>query len=145
MNIACLALKEQRGGAIGCESGYFFADACDADVTILEMRHDICIDSNDSQRKALIPRMNESEMKWFCHVQVQEINADGVTFTSPDSAADFAPADLTLYTCGSRSQDTIIANLYGTVPTFIVTGDARKARTVKEATYEGFCASMDIL
>lgn len=144
------ALKGKRiviigGGAIGCESGYFFADACGAEVTILEMRHDICMDSNDSQRKALIPRMKSKQMKWFCHVQVQEVTADGVTFYLPDGTVNFVPADQTLYACGSRSQESTIAHLNGTVPTFIVTGDARKARTVKEATYEGFCAAMDIL
>ncbi len=56
------------GGAVGCESGYFFADRCGAEVRILEMRDDICKDSNDSQRRALIPRMKQSGMTWDCHV-----------------------------------------------------------------------------
>ena len=36
-------------------------------------------------------------------------------------------------------------NLEGVTPWFVVTGDAKRARTVKQATYEGFCAAMDIL
>ena len=35
--------------------------------------------------------------------------------------------------------------LEGVYPHFVVTGDGKRARTVKEATYEGFCAAMDIL
>lgn len=33
------------GGAIGCESGYFFAAGCGATVQILEMRDEMCKDS----------------------------------------------------------------------------------------------------
>lgn len=47
-------------GAIGCESGYFFASECNANVTILEMRDEMCKDSNMSQKMALIPRMKKA-------------------------------------------------------------------------------------
>ena len=57
----------------------------------------------------------------------------------------FIDADNIIYACGNRSNDEIVKSLENIVPWFIVTGDAKKARTVKEATYEGFCAAMDIL
>lgn len=133
------------GGAIGCESGYFFADECGAKVTILEMRDDICKDSNDSQRRALIPRMKKAEIKWDCNVNVQEITQAGVSYISQEGIECFVPGDKIYYACGHRPKDDVVAKLNGIVPVFIVTGDARKARTVKEATYEGFCAAMDIL
>ena len=59
------------GGAIGCESGYFFASQWGAQVDILEMRDDVCKDSGMSQRMALIPRMKKAGMGTFCSVQVQ--------------------------------------------------------------------------
>ena len=133
------------GGSIGCESGYFFAEHCGVDIRILEMRDDICMDTNDSQRRALIPRMKQAGMTWDCSVTVYEITDAGVSFTDKNGTEQFAEADKVLYACGSRPFDAAVKALEGSCPVFIVTGDARKARTVKEATYEGFCAAMDII
>jgi pyruvate/2-oxoglutarate dehydrogenase complex dihydrolipoamide dehydrogenase (E3) component len=133
------------GGAIGCESGYFFASECGATVQILEARDEMCKDSFPSQRAALLPRMDKAGMILNCSVSTKEIRPDGVVFTDKDGAKQFAPADLVLYCCGNRSNDDVVKNLTGVVPRFVVTGDAKRARTVKEATYEGFCAAMDIL
>lgn len=133
------------GGAVGCESGFFFAEACNTHVHILEQRDDICKDSNDSQRRALIPRMKKAGMTWDCNVCVTEITDDGVNFTDRDGKACFVRAGSVIYATGNRPNDSLVNSLRGIVPWFVVTGDARKARTVKEATYEGFCAAMDIL
>ncbi|MFC0903290.1 FAD-dependent oxidoreductase [Clostridium sp. MT-14] len=133
------------GGAIGCESGFFFAEHCGCHVHILEMRDDVCKDSNDSQRRALIPRMKKVGMTWDCNVSVKEIINNCVKFMDKNQNEHFIDADNIIYACGNRSNDEIVKSLENIVPWFIVTGDAKKARTVKEATYEGFCAAMDIL
>jgi 2,4-dienoyl-CoA reductase-like NADH-dependent reductase (Old Yellow Enzyme family)/thioredoxin reductase len=133
------------GGAIGCESGYFFASECGAKVQILEMRDQMCKDSYPSQRAALLPRMEKAGMILDCSVTTQEITPNGVKFLDKDGNEQFAEADLVYYCCGNRSNDDIVKSLEGVCPWFIVTGDAKRARTVKEATYEGFCAAMDIL
>lgn len=133
------------GGAIGCESGYFFASQWGAQVDILEMRDDVCKDSGMSQRMALIPRMKKAGMGTFCSVQVQEITDQGVKYLDKDGVEQFEQADLVLYCCGSRANSDEVKALEGVCPHFVVTGDGRQARTVKEATYEGFCAAMDIL
>ena len=133
------------GGAIGCESGYFFADACGAKVQILEMRDEMCKDSGMSQRMALLPRMAKAGMILNCSVSTREVKPNGVVFADKDGNEQFAEADLVLYCCGNRSNDDVVKSLEGVVPRFVVTGDAKRARIVKWATYEGFCAAMDIL
>ena len=133
------------GGAIGCESGYFFANEWGAKVDILEMRDDVCIDSFPSQRTALLPRMKKAGMGTYCSVQTTEVTPDGVRYLDRDGAEHFLAADLVLHCCGMRSNDDIVKSLEGCCPHFVVTGDSRRARTVKMATYEGFCAAMDIL
>ena len=133
------------GGAIGCESGYFFAETCEAQVEILEMRDALCKDSCLSQRMALLPRMERAGMTSRCSVAVREITAAGVAYTDRDSGDCFAPADLVLYACGNRANSAEAESLRGACSWFVVTGDAKQARTVKAATYEGFCAAMDIL
>ena len=144
------ALKDKKivligGGAIGCESGYYFASECGAKVEILEMRSDICMDSGMSQRMALLPRMDKAGMVSRCSVQVSEVTPDGVKYVDNDGSEQFAAADVVLYACGSRANSDVVESLRGIVPWFVVTGDAKQARTVKMATYEGFCAAMDIL
>ena len=133
------------GGAIGCESGYFFASEWGAQVDIFEARDEMCKDSNMSQRMALLPRMRKAGMSLFCSVEVTEVAADGVKYRGKDGEERFDSADLVLYCCGSRSNDDEAKALEGVCPHFVVTGDGKRARTVKEATYEGFCAAMDIL
>ena len=133
------------GGAIGCESGYFFASECGAQVEILEMRDDVCKDSNMSQRMALIPRMAKAGMVNHCSVNVREITPEGVKYTDRDGNEQFAQADLVLYACGNRPNSDVVESLKGACDWFVVTGDAKQARMVKQATYEGFCAAMDIV
>jgi 2,4-dienoyl-CoA reductase-like NADH-dependent reductase (Old Yellow Enzyme family)/NADPH-dependent 2,4-dienoyl-CoA reductase/sulfur reductase-like enzyme len=133
------------GGAIGCESGFFFADEWGADVEILEARDEMCKDSNDSQRRALLPRMEKAGMVSRCSVSVTEVKGNGVAYTDADGNEQFSEADLVLYACGNRSDSDAVEALRGIVPWFVVTGDAKQARMVKQATYEGFCAAMDIL
>ncbi len=80
-----------------------------------------------------------------CSVTTQEITENGVRFLDKDGCEQFAEADYVYYCCGNRSNDDIVKSLEGVCPWFVVTGDALRARTVKQATYEGFCAAMDIL
>ena len=115
------------GGAIGCESGFFFAEQCGSQVHILEMRDDICKDSNDSQRRALIPRMKKAGMTWDCSVSVKEITDKGVLYTDKDGREQLAEADSVIYACGSRSDDSAVNSLKGTVPWFVVTGRCKES------------------
>jgi 2,4-dienoyl-CoA reductase-like NADH-dependent reductase (Old Yellow Enzyme family)/thioredoxin reductase len=133
------------GGAIGCESGYFFASEWGAQVDVLEMRADVLMDSGISQRMALIPRMKKAGMGTFCSVTTKEVRPNGVVYLDKDGNECFDEADLILYCTGSRSNDDIVNELKDVAPWTVVTGDAKRARTVKEATYEGFCAAMDII
>lgn len=109
------------------------------------MKSDLCIDTNDSQRRALIPRMKKIGMTWECGVVVEEIFADGVLYRNAQGESRLMKADTILYATGSHADTDNIQAIDHCVPWFRVVGDARKARTVKDATYEGFCAAMDIL
>jgi len=132
------------GGAIGCETGYFFADKGHS-VKILEMRGDLCQDSNDSQRRALIPRMKASGITWDCSVKVLEITPEGVRYSDKDGVERFETADTVAYACGNRSNADTVNSLKDSCNWFVSTGDCVRARMVKQATYEGFCAAMDII
>ena len=56
----------------------------------------------------------------------------------------FIECDCVVYACGNRAND--ISAFEGIIPWFVPVGDCNKrARTCKQATYEGFCAAMDII
>ena len=133
------------GGAIGCEAGYFFAEHCGARVTILEAGKALCRDSEPSQRIALLPRMERIGIQSYLGALAEEITPEGVRFRDASGSPRFAPADRIYYCCGREADSSQADQLASCDAWYTVAGDAKQARTVREATYEGFCAAMDIL
>jgi len=131
------------GGLAGCETGYFLAEI-GHHVHILEMRDDLALDANDSHRRALLPRMRKT-MTWDCRVSVTAIEDDGVRFRGEDGKERFIAADTVVYATGMKANTEIVESLRGVVPWFVATGDCVAPRQLLQATYEGFCAAMDIL
>jgi pyruvate/2-oxoglutarate dehydrogenase complex dihydrolipoamide dehydrogenase (E3) component len=131
------------GGLIGCETGYWLADT-GHQVHVLELRDGLALDANDSHRRALLPRM-EQTMKWDCSATVTEILPNGVKFLDKDGQEQFVEADTVLYAVGQRANSQQVDELRGVCDWFVPVGDCVRARQVKQATYEGFCAAMDIL
>lgn len=132
------------GGLIGCEIGFYLADIEKKEVHILEMREDLAIDANDSHRRALIPRMKKS-MTWDCSVKVTEVLKKGVKFVDGAGKEQFMEADTVLYAVGMKANSEIVEELKKASGAFRAIGDCKCARQVKQATYEGFCAAMDII
>jgi 2,4-dienoyl-CoA reductase-like NADH-dependent reductase (Old Yellow Enzyme family)/thioredoxin reductase len=132
------------GGLIGCETGYWLADT-GHQVHILEIRNDLAIDANDSHRRALLPRMSKAGITSSCGVTVTEVIDGGVRFVDESGETQTVEADTIIYAVGQHANKDIVASLQGACDWFVVTGDSVQARQVKQATYEGFCAAMDIL
>jgi 2,4-dienoyl-CoA reductase-like NADH-dependent reductase (Old Yellow Enzyme family)/thioredoxin reductase len=132
------------GGLIGCETGYWLADH-DHEVHILELRNDLAIDANDSHRRALLPRMKKAGITSDLGVTVTEIIDGGVKFRDAAGEEHTVTADTVIYAVGQHANTDIVDTLRGGCAKFVVIGDSLQARQVKQATYEGFCAAMDIL
>jgi 2,4-dienoyl-CoA reductase-like NADH-dependent reductase (Old Yellow Enzyme family)/thioredoxin reductase len=131
------------GGLIGCETGLWLADH-EHGVLILEMREDIAIDANDSHRRALLPRL-KSSASWETSVTVTEVSSDGVRYKERDGSEKIAYADAVVYAVGQRANASIAEKLSGSCSWFVPVGDCVAPSQVKQATYQGFCAAMDIL
>jgi NADPH-dependent 2,4-dienoyl-CoA reductase/sulfur reductase-like enzyme len=131
------------GGLIGCETGYWLSGT-GHQVHVLELRDGLALDANDSHRRALLPRM-EKTMTWDCNATVTEITPTGVKFQDRDGQERFVEADTVLYAVGQRPNTQAADALRGACDWFVPVGDCVQARQVKQATYEGFCAAMDIL
>jgi pyruvate/2-oxoglutarate dehydrogenase complex dihydrolipoamide dehydrogenase (E3) component len=131
------------GGLIGCETGLWLAENGRA-VHILEMRDGLAVDANDSHRRALLPRLAKAAT-WDTGARVTKVDAGGVHFIDASGTEKYATADTVVYATGQRANTEIVNALSEACDRFVTIGDARKARQVKQATCEGFCAAMDIL
>ncbi|MGC3954543.1 MAG: FAD-dependent oxidoreductase [Propionicimonas sp.] len=130
------------GGLIGCESGLLFAEQ-GHQVTILEALDEVAREGNDSHRRALLPRL-EKAVSTVLGATVTRIEPDRVCYLDRDGAHTLA-VDTVLYATGSRPRHSVVAELAAGLPNVRVVGDCVAARRVDQATYEGFCAAMDII
>ena len=131
------------GGLVGCETAYFLAETGHK-VHILEMRDALAIDANDSHRRALLPRLVKTTTA-ECSVMVKEVKANGVRYTDADGVEHFAEADTIVFATGMRPNSETVEKLRRSAPWFVSVGDCVGPRQIKQATYEAFCAAMDIL
>jgi 2,4-dienoyl-CoA reductase-like NADH-dependent reductase (Old Yellow Enzyme family)/NADPH-dependent 2,4-dienoyl-CoA reductase/sulfur reductase-like enzyme len=133
------------GGLIGCETGLWLAEHGHG-VHILEMRNELASEAGDSHRRALLPRMEARGVKRSLGVAVTEIDGGGVRYKDANGAACYLEADTVVYAVGQRANAERTEALRDSVSCrFTAVGDCVNARQVKQATYEGFCAAMDIL
>lgn len=108
------------------------------------MWEDVAIDSNDSHRRALIPRMKKC-MTWECEVSVDRVSSDCIGYRDKNGTALVRQADNVLYATGLRERNELAESLKDCCSRFVAVGDCVSPRQVKQVVYEGFCAAMDIL
>jgi pyruvate/2-oxoglutarate dehydrogenase complex dihydrolipoamide dehydrogenase (E3) component len=133
------------GGLIGCETGLWLAER-GHDVHILEMRDGLALEAGDSHRRALLPRMEKRGISQSLGVTVAEIDAGGVRYSDAGGVEHRLEADNVVYAVGQRANEELVEALReSNCDCFVAVGDCAGARQVKQATYEGFCAAMDIL
>lgn len=132
------------GGLIGCETAYLLGER-GHNVTVLEMREDVALDANDSHRRALLPRMEKYHNVCKCSVTVTDIQADKVSYIDEKGNKSSVTCDTVLYAIGMKCENEQAEKFRNLAPLFYSVGDCNQARLIKEATYEGFCAAMDIL
>jgi pyruvate/2-oxoglutarate dehydrogenase complex dihydrolipoamide dehydrogenase (E3) component len=133
------------GGLIGCETGLWLAER-GQDVHILEMRKGLALEADDSHRRALLPLMEKKGIRSSLGVVVTEIDRGGVHYNEESGVDRYSEADNVVYAVGQRADaETTGALRDCDCEYFVAVGDCAGARQVKHATYEGFCAAMDIL
>jgi NADPH-dependent 2,4-dienoyl-CoA reductase/sulfur reductase-like enzyme len=133
------------GGLIGCETGLWLAER-GHDVHILEMRKGLALEAYDSHRRALLPLMEKKGMKCSLGVTVAEIACGGVRYFDEGGGEHYSEADNVVYAVGQRADSKTVEALRDSrCAMFTAVGDCVCAGQVKQATYGGFCAAMDIL
>ena len=133
------------GGLIGCEEALELAKK-GHDVTVLEMREALAIDSAYLHRDALLLELakHRENTKLHCGITCKEITDQGVR--AVDSAGEelFFEADSVLVAAGMRPLSAEAEKLRDYASDFLVIGDCLKPRRVLEAVRMGYDAGMHL-
>ncbi len=131
------------GGLTGCETADFLAlptdnmAAASTEVTLLEMREDIALDSMAEPRHLLLDRLREKRVHVIVRARVKEILDDGVVFETDGQEQTLRGFEYVILAMGARPVETLSKEIQGKVPEVYVIGDAAQPRRALEATAGG--------
>ena len=131
------------GGLTGCETADFLAlptdnmAAASTEVTLLEMREDIALDSMAEPRHLLLDRLREKRVHVIVRARVKEILDDGVVFERDGQEETLRGFEYVILAMGARPVETLSKEIQGKVPEVYVIGDAAQPRRALEATAGG--------
>jgi NAD(H)-dependent 7beta-hydroxy-3-oxo-delta4-cholenoic acid oxidoreductase len=131
------------GGLTGCETADFLAlptdnmAAASTEVTLLEMREDIALDSMAEPRHLLLDRLREKRVHVIVRARVKEILDDGVVFERDGQEETLRGFEYVILAMGAKRVDTLSKEIQGKVPEVYIIGDAAQPRRALEATAGG--------
>lgn len=133
------------GGLIGCEEALELA-ADGHEVTVLEMREALAIDSAYLHRDALLLEMakHKENLNTVCNIKCKEITGNGVTAVDNEGKEIIFKADTVLVAAGMRPLSEEAEKFRFCAPDFQIIGDALKPRRVLEAVRMGYDLAMHI-
>ncbi len=121
------------GGLVGCETAVHLA-MDGRDVTILEMREDVCMDCGRMHRMALTYELQVREnIHIACNTVCQEITLEGVKTAD----GGFFPCDTVIMAAGLVSKTDVVDSLRPLCPEFYCIGDGNKPGRIMHATRGG--------
>ena len=126
------------GGMVGCECAWHLAEQ-GKKVTILEMLDDILLDMEPITRAELMfIRLPEKGVTWRTKLTILEITPEDVGVIDRFGNKSVIPADNVVVALGVSPVNKLEAAAKAAgVPEVFVIGDAKKARKIVDAKYEG--------
>jgi len=124
------------GGLVGCETALYLAEK-GKDVTIVEMKEDILLESNPIVKASLMEKLVEKGIKWFTNIKLDKITEEGAVGVDRDWQDRFFPGDVVL-ALGFDSDISLLESLGKEIGQIYGIGDCVKPRTIREAIHEGF-------
>lgn len=132
------------GGQVGCETALHLA-RLGKDVTILEMQSTLAPDASTTHRDELMVEFGKDADR--IHIvtsgRCTGIGANNVTYEKEDQTVTLE-ADSIILSVGMRSLSALADSFMGLTEEYAQAGDCVKARTVDEATREGFYAAINL-
>ena len=129
------------GGLVGCEAAVHLAQE-GYDVTVVEMREDVCADANPRHRPLLLAELERSA-RLMTNTRAIHITDDGLVCESRDGEV-FVSADTVICAAGRVPNRAVAEALADSAPYVESIGDCVKPGIVAQATFRGHFAALDI-
>jgi len=132
------------GGEAGVETALHLA-RLGHEVTILEMKTELAPDALKTHRDELMfeLRKDEEKLHIVLSASCSAIEPDAVTYLK-DGLSHTIPADSVVLAAGMKALDKLADSFIGITDEFAQAGDCVRARSVAEATCEGYFAALNI-
>ncbi len=131
------------GGSVGCETADFLAETGDnlmvgkTSVTVVEMMSRVAMDMAIQTRHLLMQRLAARGVKLLTSTKVLEILNDGVKVVQDGREEKICGMDQIVLALGAKPIEDLSEKLKGKLPEVYVIGDAKKPRSLVDATAEG--------
>ncbi|MCY1150889.1 MAG: NAD(P)/FAD-dependent oxidoreductase [Sphaerochaetaceae bacterium] len=130
------------GGLAGCEIAIEMANK-NKKVSLVEMRDDLAIDANIRHRPILLSEIKE-KVSIFTNLMGIEVTNKGLICKDLDGKVQIINGDTIVLAAGQKPRSEKVEELLNCAPFVRVVGDAKKARNITYAVYEGYYAALDI-
>ena len=129
------------GGLVGCETAVHMAQE-GHDVTVVEMKDEVCADANPRHRPLLIA---ELEKNVTCLTNTRAVRIIGEGLVCENSEGEILiPADSVICAAGRVPNNDAVDALANCAPYVEMIGDCTKPGNVTQATFRGHFAALDI-
>ena len=129
------------GGLVGCETGVYLAGE-GREVTIIEMKNDLCEDANPRHRPLLLAEMEKS-VSYMTNTKAVSIEREGLVCETPGGET-LIPADTIICAAGRSANSSVTEALADCAPYVDAIGDCVKPANVTQAVFRGHFAALDI-
>ena len=130
------------GGLIGAETGVHIGKS-GRDVTIVEMRPEIAMDSNMFHKMALKKELDKYT-KSYTQTQAIKIDENGVWCQDIGGKQFLIEADQVIISSGVRPRSSLVEELASIIPEYYVVGDCARAGQVTQAISQGYFTTREI-
>ncbi|MBN2040198.1 MAG: FAD-dependent oxidoreductase [Spirochaetes bacterium] len=130
------------GGLAGCETGLQLS-IMGKDVTVVEMRDDVCLDANPRHRPLILEQLKK-HVTCITNMRGLSITDQGMLCADHNGAEVCLNADTFICAAGQQSLRKVVEELYNSAPEIIEIGDCVKPGCVTDAVFRGYYAGLDI-
>lgn len=129
------------GGLVGCETAVYLAQM-GHDVTVVEMKDEVCADANPRHRPILLAELQKS-VKCLTNMKAVRLTDGGLICVTKDGEVMIS-ADTVVCAAGRVSNRASADALADCAPYVDYIGDCVKPGNVAQATFRGHFAALDI-
>lgn len=131
------------GGLVGCETAAHLA-RMGRQVTIVEMRPDVAMDSDCFYRTAVKVDLEKNGVRLLVCAVCKEITKEGMIVKKEDGTMELVKSDSVLCAVGYHADHKMFEEFCQLSPIVQMVGDCRRPGKVKNAVSDGYYEALDI-